>query len=385
MKVLYYTSPSFLDISVEMILVLKKQADLHVLIEISPGSKNRNIINIDKLPEGKTFYSPKELLDEETYHKLKPYFEGCSSVNFVVHNQKKALSSIKVSYQLLKYIKEVKPDILQMEAVMIRSLGLIPALFRFRKIILTIHDPVVHKGEGNWRLKIINTLFFKFPVPKVFLFYSDFAKNQFIEHHQKNSNPKYVIRMRPYSYFQSYEGDVEKSSGYILFIGRLSVYKGVDVLLEAMLSVFKEYPEEKLIIAGRSINGYQPDESVLHKYKENARILNRYIPNDELVALVRGAKFIVCPYIEATQSGVLMTAFALNTPVIASDTGAFSEYIIDHITGRLVKADDVSSLAKGIIAVLKDNSYEKLKINIEKRNELDLWGAHQSFIPEVYC
>ena len=47
--VFYYTSTYFLDTSLEVINALKDQVNLHVLIEITPSSKNANIINVDAL------------------------------------------------------------------------------------------------------------------------------------------------------------------------------------------------------------------------------------------------------------------------------------------------------------------------------------------------
>lgn len=347
-----------MDISAEMILTLKSQVSLHVLIEITPGSKNRTIINVASLPVGKVLYTPDEVLDRVSYANLKPYFEGCRSVHFVVHNQKSVLASLRASYEVLKYIRGLKAEVLQLEAITVRATGLIPALLHVKKMILTIHDPIAHQGESDWRLRLINSAFFRFPIKKTFFFYSEFAKKQFKEAFPKyRLCPAYALRMQPYSYFKNYVKAPADERGHILFIGRLSPYKGVDVLLEAMPAVFAEYPNEQLIIAGRSINGYEPDQRLVDAHGGKTTVLNRYIPNEELVELITTAKFVVCPYVEATQSGVVMTAFALHTPVLATDTGAFAEYIREGVNGGLVAADDPAALSAGIITLLKDGRY----------------------------
>lgn len=385
MKVLYYTAPSFMDISAEMILTLKQNVALHILIEITPGSKNRTIINVDELPAGKVFYKPEEVLDPVSYSNLHPYFEGCKSVYFVVHNQKSLLSSLKASYEVLKYIIRLKADVIQLEAITIRAAGLLPALFNFKRMILTIHDPIAHKGESDRRIRLINSAFFKFPIKKTFFFYSLFAKKQFESAYPEyKGSPAYAMRMQPYSYFRNYISNEEASRSHILFIGRLSPYKGVDVLLKAMSDVYAEYPEEKLVIAGRSINGYEPDQEMVDLHEGKTTVLNRYIPNEELVELITRAKFIVCPYIEATQSGVVMTAFALDTPVIATKTGAFSEYIEDHKTGRLVEANCSASLGKGIIEMLRDKQYLGMISNLVAHNKNNAWDKNDVATQEVF-
>jgi hypothetical protein len=85
-----------MDISVEIINVLKNIVDLHVLIEITPGSKNENIIDVDVLPQEEVFVSPDKLLKAEDYQYLKPYFDGVSSINFIVHSRKSLATSLDV-------------------------------------------------------------------------------------------------------------------------------------------------------------------------------------------------------------------------------------------------------------------------------------------------
>lgn len=374
-----------MDISAEMILTLKSQVSLHVLIEITPGSKNRTIINVASLPVGKVLYTPDEVLDPVSYANLKPYFDGCRSVHFVVHNQKSILASLRASYEVLKYIRGLQVDVLQLEAITVRAMGLIPALLHLKKMILTIHDPIAHQGESDWRLRLINSAFFRFPVKKTFFFYSEFAKKQFEGAFPKyRSCPAYALRMQPYSYFKNYVQAPAAERGHILFIGRLSPYKGVDVLLDAMLSVFAEYPSEKLIIAGRSINGYEPDQRLVDAHGGRTIVLNRYIPNEELVELITTAKFVVCPYVEATQSGVVMTAFALHTPVLATDTGAFAEYIREGVNGGLVAAGDPSALSAGIIALLKDERHLDMIQQMKEGDLRDLDDVNSDVMKEVF-
>lgn len=49
--------------------------------------------------------------------------------------------------------------------------------------------------------------------------------------------------------------------------------------------------------------------------------------------LDKNAKFVVCPYTDGTQSGVINTCFTLCKPIVATNVGAFSESVID---GKMV-------------------------------------------------
>jgi glycosyltransferase involved in cell wall biosynthesis len=181
------------------------------------------------------------------------------------------------------------------------------------------------------------------------------------------------MEMHPFSYFTKIADGKDAGNNYLLFFGRISKYKGVDILLNAMPDVIDKFPEEQLIIAGKGASDDLLQHPVLQQKKYNACIINRYIPNEELVGLIKQAKLVICPYIDATQSGVLMTAFALNKPVIASNVGAFQEHIKSGVNGFLVPASDSKALAQTIIECLGQDRYLHLEENIKNNNKKQPW------------
>ena len=77
------------------------------------------------------------------------------------------------------------------------------------------------------------------------------------------------------------------------------------------------------------------------------------IPNDEIASLFGHVDYLVLPYIEASQSGVIPLAYSFGKPVIASDVGAISEQVTLD-TGILVEPGNVEHLASAIIALTMD-------------------------------
>lgn len=73
--------------------------------------------------------------------------------------------------------------------------------------------------------------------------------------------------------------------------------------------------EATLTIAGggRMYFDYSPYECL--KY---IKLINRYIPTEELAGLLQQCDFTVCPYTDATQSGVIMTSLTMSKPVVAT-------------------------------------------------------------------
>ena len=385
MTVVYYTSTYFLDISLDIINVLKQQVNLHVFIEITSSSKNMTVVNIDAFPPGKLLATPAEILNSKDLEKLTPFFAGTASTHFVIHKHKTglSLSTLKASLAVWKYIKPFKPQIIHFEGYTLRTVGMLPYLFSVKKVFMALHDPVPHSGEANWKISLSYFLFFNLPFKKRFIFYSDFARNLFVQHYKHNA-PKLLVKLCAYSYYKQQANANVKPGGHILFFGRVSPYKGIDVLLEAMPAVFDEFPDQQLVIAGKSANGYELNNNLPEKYKNNVHIINRYIPEEELLTLISEAKLVVCPYLDATQSGVLMTAFALNTPVIASEVGSFPEFIINGVNGLLVPPANPNELAAAITRALHNNFYQELRGNVIINNSRHTWQQSMAEVLTEY-
>jgi hypothetical protein len=166
MTVVYYTSTYFLDISLDIINVLKQHVDLHVFIEVTSSSRNMTVVDIGAFPPGKMLATPAELLNQKDLENLTPYFAGTASTHFVLHEHKTGFSysTIQASLAVWKYVKPFKPQIIHFEGYTLRTIGMLPFLFSVKKVFMAIHDPVPHTGEKSWKIGLPKLLFFKLPV-----------------------------------------------------------------------------------------------------------------------------------------------------------------------------------------------------------------------------
>ena len=106
------------------------------------------------------------------------------------------------------------------------------------------------------------------------------------------------------------------------------------------------------------------------------KIINRYVGMEELAMYLSKCAISVCPYTDATQSGVIMTCFSLCKPVIATNVGGLGEMIENGRTGILIPPKDINALASSIIELLSDNEKcNKLKENIKN----DFYHADKSW------
>lgn len=363
MVVAYYTSTSFMDVFIEIIQSIKHEVELHVFIEISNESKTSTIVDVESISEANLIEKPENILGIDTWKLYKPYFEGVASVQFVVYKSKRSLSinTLHKSYLVGKYLKKLQIDIVHFDTVSLRSIGLYKYL-REKNIIIALHDPIPHLGEYNWREDIPGLIYYK--RTKGFIFYSNYSSNQFKENFQKITTPNYIIRLQNYSFIQKISSKPIEPT-YLLFFGRLSYYKGIDLLLEAIPIVLKKYPDEKFKIVGKPSFDYKVNKAIIEKYSNNITIEEKHVKMIELKELIQNSKFIICPYREATQSGVAMTSFAVGKAIVATNVGSFPEYIKNNINGILSEPNAIS-IANKIIEALTNNKYKELENNIIK-------------------
>jgi glycosyltransferase involved in cell wall biosynthesis len=135
----------------------------------------------------------------------------------------------------------------------------------------------------------------------------------------------------------------------VLFVGRLSREKGVDILLDAMRS-FPGHP--RLVIAGDG-----PLKAELQQQAAQdgtpAEFMGWVGPSD-LPALVARAHVQVVPSRSEPQGVVVIEALATGTPVIGARVGGIPEMVHDGETGWLVAPNDPAALRVAISEALTD-------------------------------
>ena len=135
----------------------------------------------------------------------------------------------------------------------------------------------------------------------------------------------------------------------VLFVGRLSREKGVDVLLDAMRSI---PGAPRLVIAGDG-----PLKAELERHAAQAGVpaeFTGWVDPDALPALVARAHVQVVPSRSEPQGVVVIEALATGTPVIGARVGGIPEMISEGETGWLVAPNDPAALAAAISEALTD-------------------------------
>jgi len=131
----------------------------------------------------------------------------------------------------------------------------------------------------------------------------------------------------------------------ILFIGRIEQYKGIKLLLDSFNEAKKQKKDLKLIIAGSG--NILPYMEKIKNHEDSIELVNRWICDNEFEGIIKRSDFLVLPYLDASQSGIIPLAFAFSKPVITTNVGALSEQVPTG-TGILVDPEK-NQLTKAII------------------------------------
>lgn len=214
------------------------------------------------------------------------------------------------------------------------------------KIAFTIHDLIPHPDKKSSFVDLYNKSI------------RSFFGNYFVVHNRE--------------YEEAFEKDVFyiPLSGYksdslprnlpktILFFGRIEPYKGIKNLYALGELFLKEKMDWNIIIAGK---GKLPlyDKPI----PSNIEIINDFISDELLRSLHLKSAFTILPYDSASQSAVIIHAYAYGTPVIVYDVGSLGEYVIQKETGIIVKHNDYNAILK-YLKEITVNDYKKLQLNI---------------------
>ena len=137
---------------------------------------------------------------------------------------------------------------------------------------------------------------------------------------------------------------------FVLFVGRLSYYKGVEYLIEAMKGI-----SAKLVIVGKG-----QESSKLRNLVEKLKIADRifFLPfqsEEKLIQFYHACSVFVLPSIYRSEAFgiVLIEAMACGKPIISTELGTGTSWVNQHKkTGLIVKPKDVAGLKRAIKELL---------------------------------
>lgn len=249
--------------------------------------------------------------------------------------------------------------------------GFIFSIFTNKKKVISIHDPIAHSGSS----KLIDRYYHKlYRMADTVVVHS----KKFVDLIQNEYKDVVYLPLGNHDFYKNLPDkqrivsyDIDKVN--FLFFGRITPYKGLDILSKAYKTLCDKYADSiaLTVIGNGDFSCYESEYSTL----PNTTIINRWVADGEVESIFKGKNLVcVCPYKDATQSGVILVAYSYDVPVIASNSGGVEEQVIDGKTGFLVKPGSVESLAAAMEIFVKNRTvFTSMKSEINNFLKLVSW------------
>lgn len=343
-----------LDANISIIKRLKLYYDIYYIILSNDGVKRLGNIKLMK--------SIMQASTIPLMYKLNEFI-NLDKTYIVKNHSKFSWKKLRVELDVHKLVKQINPDIILTDAP---NPNFLIARFIYRKrIISLIHDPFLHSGELTFIRKFGNYLLIR--LAKKYVLFNKAQEEEFICQKKINKKDVFTTFLGQYEFltlFQEKNSTLAENNNFkLLFFGRISPYKGIKYLLDGFVKYLNTYSDKiDLTIAGNGNFDFSHYQNI-----SQIHIINRFINTDELVSMIQQANLIVCPYIDATQSGVIMSAYAFKKPVLATNVGGLPEMLNQGETGMLIPPKDSDAIYNALKTLSSQpNLLNEYSNNIEK-------------------
>ncbi len=311
------------------------------------------------------------------------------SENLKVNIFRKVIRGLEYCFTMLnllsKYSKE-SPDIIHIQWLLFYQfdylwLRILRYLLRRKntKIILTAHNLLPHINGYKYK-NILEKIYSQFDG---IIVHSKALKTQMIEIFGAKAKNWLIcvtsigvedillvkVDQNILNIYRDKVKSLESDGHNFLFAGGIHKNKGLDILLKAWGNHINEFPNDKLYIVGNPTYNMNDELKYIQKYSTSINTSFGIKSDEELLAYFLECDFVVLPYKEASQSGVLMTALSLGKPVIATNVGGLPEVVETVKGGYVVDSNNPISLCKAINKASKISNTELSKWNNDIRKK----------------
>ncbi len=159
-----------------------------------------------------------------------------------------------------------------------------------------------------------------------------------------------------------------------LFFGLVRPYKGLDVLLHALARARQRLPVT-LLVVGEFYESRAPYERLLATLQlgDSVRLVDRYVPDEEVETYFQAADVVVLPYKSATQSAIAQIALAFARPAIVTRVGGLPETVRDGETGLVVPPSDAEALGDALVRFFSADMATAMQPHLSRAVEAFSW------------
>ncbi|HEX77686.1 MAG TPA: glycosyltransferase family 4 protein [Dehalococcoidia bacterium] len=173
----------------------------------------------------------------------------------------------------------------------------------------------------------------------------------------------------------------------LLFVGKLSPYKGPDVLIRSLPLIIERVPHVKLVIAGSGFMQKDLEGLVSQLGIEEHVRLAGFVEESVKLLYYKAADVFVLPSTQTSEvfPVVLLEASAARLPMVVSDLQTFKCIIEDGYNGIVTQRGNVEGLARAISNLLQNPDIRsRMAENARKHVERFSWDGIAEESENVY-
>ncbi len=179
-----------------------------------------------------------------------------------------------------------------------------------------------------------------------------------------------------------YNANFLKNKKIIIFVGRLTVQKGIDWFLRAAQQVIKEEPQALFVVVGEGELKFQAVELATELGIGKSVIFTGFLSQEKLSKIYRMASLYVLPSVSEPFGIAPLEALKYDTPIILSKTAGVGE-----VLNGALKVDfwDTKQMAEKMVAVLRYPTLHKQLIQDGKQDLIGItWDIAAEKVERIY-
>jgi glycosyltransferase involved in cell wall biosynthesis len=244
------------------------------------------------------------------------------------------------------------------------DISALASLLKRKPLVVTYHNDLTGRGIGGLIAGLYNYTFLHLVLlcaRKILITQPKYFK---YSRHLKLHKRKLMILPVGVTVPQEIGGTSRKPDhiAFVSVLDKYHEYKGLDILLNAMVKVKESRPNARLSVGGEG--------ELIPRYEHLARTLGLsnsvrflgYLPDDELAELYSSSSVFVLPSVSSLEGFgiVALEALSYATPVITTHLTGSAEFITNTKAGLIVPPGDATELAEAIITLLEDREEARL-------------------------
>ena len=367
------------------------RAEVHLVVEMPPAAwRSANFdASIEGLGPG--LHPADPVLAPHFPEATRAMWRSAASAHVLVTSGHRARhpASIALMRRALRWVTDLEPDVVHLDDVDVspRLALALPTVRRPWALVVGCHDPDPHSGEADWRTKALSRRLI-LPRADAVVVHHEGGAAAFARRHPRVDVPVRVVRLGAYTFLTHGLPDgpaAVPDPRTIAMFGRLTPYKGLDLLYAAAPAVAAAVPGTRVVVAGEPAGDYVPPAPPTADGL-TVDVRPGYLSTAEVAELCRTSAVVVCPYTDASQSGVVLTAHAFGAPVVATAVGGLPDYVDDGVTGLLVPPGDAAALAAALTRCLREPGLaEELRRGVALASTDRAWSAAARTLLELYA